>query len=166
MNLERLHQLLQATTVQLRKGEELEGTPALVEGVKAGKSLDELGGGVLHVYAMPHESQARPDVEKVDLHFVTIGVDKAAAEAIKPELLTILQSYPAPERLAGGPSYIELGAEIGDQGAALQLFALGQVLGLWTVITPATLGMTGPQADQMAGMGFVMISGFSTAQAA
>lgn len=163
MNTRRLYELLNEATVQLRKGEELEGTPALVEGIKAGKTLDELPGGVVHVYAMPHEAQARPEIVKVDLHFIVVGVDKAKAEEIKPELIAILNDYPSPERLAGGPSYIEVGAELGDQGTALQLFAVGQVLGLWSVITPATLGMDGPIADQMAGSGFVMMSGYARA---
>ena len=83
--------------------------------------------------------------------------------ALYDELIAILKTYPQPERLAGGPSYIEVGGEIGDQGAAFQLFALGKVLGLWDIITPEKLGITGPEANQMAGMGFVMMSGFKAA---
>lgn len=166
MNLERLYQILRETTAQLRKGEEIEGDSQLVDAVKnfkEGDNLDNLPGGSVHIYAMPHESQAKDNIEKVDCHFITVGVNKAKAEQYKDELIGILKTYPQPERLADGPSYIEVGGEIGDQGAAFQLFALGKVLGLWDIITPARLGITGPEADRMAGMGFVMISGFRAA---
>ena len=74
--------------------------------------------------------------------------------------MEILRGYPEPERLAGGPSYIEIGGVLGDQQEAFLLFALGKVLGLWSVITPATLGFEGPEADQLAGAGMVNMSGF------
>lgn len=147
MNLDRLYEILRETTIQLRKGEEVERRQA----------------GDVHVteiYAMPHERQAKDILEKVDCHFITVGVDKSKAEQYRNEFIALLKEYPQPERLAGGPSYIEVGAEIGDQGAAFQLFALGQVLGLWSVITPEKIGITGPQARELAGSGFVMMSGY------
>lgn len=149
MNLERLYKILAETTAQLRKGEVVE---------------DEVRDGlnVRSIYAMPHESEAKPEVEKVDCEFLTIGVDKAAAQRHKAELIEILKTYPN-DRLAAGPSYIEVGGEIGDQGAAFQLFALGKVLGLWDVITPKTFGLAGEQARQAAGAGYIMISGFKAA---
>lgn len=159
MNCERLHEILAETTVQLRKGEVFEGTPELVE--QAARGDDELkGGGALEVYAMPHEKEALPHVEKVDVEFMTIGVDRERAEIRRQEFTNILDTYPEPDRLSAGPSYIEVGAQIGDQGAAFQLFALGKTLGLWDVITPAVMGITGDMARQMAGQGFVMISGY------
>ncbi|MDP3947349.1 MAG: hypothetical protein Q8Q41_01505 [bacterium] len=166
MDFDRLYQILGETTVQLRKGKEIEGDTQLVEALKnfkEGDNVDNLPGGSAHIYAMPHESQAKSGVEKVDLHFLVVGVDKVKAEECKGELVAILKTYPQPERLASGPSYIEVGGEIGDQGAAFQLFALGKVLGLWDVITPEKLGFTGSEADNMAGMGFVMMSGFRAA---
>jgi hypothetical protein len=147
MNLQRLYEILGETTVQLRKGE-------VVERSKAGP-VD-----VVTINAMPHESEAASETEVVDLTLLSVGVDCAKAHSHKAELIDILKKYSAPERLAGGPSYIEVGAEIGDQGAAFQLFALGKVLGLWSVITPATMGFAGKEATDMAGQGFVMISGF------
>jgi len=59
------------------------------------------------------------------------------------------------ERLQGGPSYIELGAWIGDQGRAIKLIGLGGALGLWDVITPQTLGVTGDEAGKLMGMGML-----------
>jgi hypothetical protein len=144
MNIDRLNQILNETTIQLRKGAEITESS-----------------GVVEIFKMPHVSEAQPWVEKIDLHFIVVGVDKERAEQSRSELIELLKTYPQPDRLVGGPSYIEVGAVLGDQGAALQLFALGQVLGLWKVITPATLGFKeGPTSDQMAGGGFIMISGF------
>lgn len=162
MNLARLYKILAETTVQLRKGEVYEGTPELVEQAEAGADKLE-GGGILEVYAMPHVSEARPEIERVDMEFLVIGVNRDAAERHRAEFVDLMNAYPNPHVLAGGPSYIAVGAEIGDQGAAFQMFALGKVLGLWDVITPATLGATGQQARDLAGSGFIMISGYKAA---
>lgn len=151
MNLLRLHEILGETTVELRKAAEVvENEPK--NGVR-----------VMEIYAMPHESEATPDLEKVDVEFLVIGVKREAAERHRAELIEILNAYPQPDRLKEGPSYIEVGAQIGSQGAAFRLFALGKVLGLWKVFTPALLGVTGEQARRMAGSGFVMMSGYSGA---
>jgi len=147
MNLKRLYEILGETTVQLRKGD--------VVRHERHTNLD-----VITIDAMPHESEARPDIEKIDMEMLVIGVDRAKAQQHRDELVSILREYPEPERLANGPSYIEVGAVIGDQGAAFQLFALGQVLDFWQVITPTKLGLTGETAMEAAGRGFIMISGF------
>jgi hypothetical protein len=147
MNIPRLYEILNETTVQLRKG-------AVVEESRVGPVA------VTEVFSMPHVDEAMPGIEKVDLEFLVIGVDKAKAEARKDELVELLRQYSDLDELGQGPSYIAVGARIGDQGAALQLFALGKVLGLWNVVTPATLGMTGAEAREAAGLGYVMITGF------
>jgi hypothetical protein len=82
------------------------------------------------------------------------------------ELAALLATYPQPERLAAGPSYIEVGAELGSQDMALRLFALGQVLGFWTLITPVTCGFAGEEARALAGQGWIMISGFAPPRSA
>jgi hypothetical protein len=153
MNLDRLYEILSETTIQLRKGEVV-------------TEEDKPGVHVMTIDMMPHQNEAKPEIEKVDMEFLVIGVDKAKAESHKSELIELLNTYPNPEQLAGGPSYITVGAEIGDQGAAFQLFALGKVLKLWDVITPALLGVTGNKARDMAGSGFIMISGYRPQQAA
>ena len=98
--------------------------------------------------------------EIIDCILVAVGVRKDPAEAHKAELIELLKAYPQPERLAAGPSYIEVGGVLGDQGAAFQLFALGQVLGLWKIISPTTVGIRGEDAHRMAGNGFVLMSGY------
>lgn len=149
MNLDKLYAILADTTAQFRKGEEVEHR-----------------NGATHVFAIPHISEARPHIERVDMEFVVIGVDLLKARTVKNDLMAILDTYPDLERLASGPSYIEVGAEIGSQGAAFQLFALGKSLGLWDVITPASMGLKGEQARQLAGAGFIMISGYQPQEVA
>lgn len=116
---------------------------------------------VTEVFGYPHYEGPEADgFDLVDLHFVIVGVDKTRAEARRADLEAWLAAYPQPDRLAAGPSYIEMGGEIGSQEYALRLFALGKALGMWQVITPGLLGMTGDQADQAAGAGYVMMSGW------
>lgn len=160
MDIQALYRILGETTQQYRKGKVFEGTPELVSQMDAGPGDEGLqGGGVLEVYAMPPESEI-DELVPVDLHFITIGVDKVKAEAARAELIGILDEYPNSADLAGGPSYITVGGVIGDQGAAFQLFALGKVLGLWNIITPETFGMTGDEARHAAGSGYIMITGY------
>lgn len=147
MNLKLLYDILNETTVQLRKGE------AIVEN----------DNGSTSIFFMPNEAEAPESMEKVDCFFITVGVDLEKAEARRAEFLQILSEYPEPERLAGGPSYIEVGGVIGDQGAAFMMFALGEALGLWKIITPATCGITGDAGKQLADRGFILISGYKAA---
>lgn len=60
------------------------------------------------------------------------------------------------DRMLEGPSYIELGAWIGDQGTALCLMGLGEKFELWKVMGPQSLGVEGELAQQMLGAGFLM----------
>jgi hypothetical protein len=150
LNTARLHEIINETTSEFRKGR-------VVERERVG-DVD-----VVQVYGMPHVEEAGAEVERVDVHFIVVGVDVEAARARESDLKQILSEYPNPGRLAGGPSYIELGAEIGSQGAALRLFALGKVLGLWSVITPESFGMLGEEAARAAGAGYVMCTGWKPA---
>jgi hypothetical protein len=148
MNLTSLHQIIGETTQLLRKG-------PMVEQHEVG-SLQ-----VTTLDFMPHQDEVASDgVEKCDMELVTVGVDKAKAETRKAELVALLNDWPFPNQLQTGPSYITIGATIGDQGAALCLMALGKVLGLWSVVGPATFGLTGQEARDAAGSGFLMIGGW------
>ena len=142
MNIERLYKILDECSVQLRKGEEI-----------------IQHGNVTEIFAMPHESEVN-NLEKIDCHFIVVGVEKATTEKYRQELIDILNEYPDMELLKNEASYIHVGAEIGDQGMAFKLFAVGDVLGLWQILTPAKMGITGPLGDQLAGAGFVTIMGY------
>ncbi|MET0601875.1 MAG: hypothetical protein ABW167_07785 [Baekduia sp.] len=104
----------------------------------------------------------------VDTHFLVVAVDRAKAEEYRDEFVAALECWPPDKtympdnRLAGGPSYIELGAQLGDQGLAFQFMAMGEVLGLWQVITPKKMlpGVSDEEAQRLAGGGLVMISGY------
>jgi len=62
--------------------------------------------------------------------------------------------------------YMELGAWIGDQGVALSLMGLGDMLGLWHLLTPkSVLGLEGDQAMEIAGYGMVTIKSGSGVEA-
>jgi hypothetical protein len=143
MNMNRLYEILKATTIQLRKGE----------------AVVTKQPGVTEIFAMPHVDEIPAGFVPVDMEFLTIGVNLSEAERHRGDLIEILKTYPD-QRLALGPSYIEVGGEIGDQGAAFQLFALGSVLGLWNLITPTSLGFDSDEAREIAGRGYIMITGF------
>lgn len=97
---------------------------------------------------------------EVDCVLTKVFVHVENAKKVKSDLCEFLKTYPQPDRLSKGPSFIEVGGEIGDQGMALRLFSLGDVLNLWNLITPKTFDMHGDQARDAAGGGFVMISGY------
>ena len=94
--------------------------------------------------------------------FLDVLVDKTTAKKYKSDIRRILEDYPQPRRLAGGPSYIELAPNIGlEQEGALRLMALGKTLGLWDIISAKTFGIDDSTSKQMAGQGFLMISGYN-----
>jgi hypothetical protein len=168
MNTERLYELIRDCSVQCRTGPAVtvNGEEATDEQKQALNDGDfkSLGGGVVEMFAMPHVSEVqkgRPDMTSVDMVFIDIAVDETKAKKHRDEIVSILNEYPDMERLKGGPSYIELGATVGDQGLALQLMAVGSVLGLWDIISGKTMGMTDEQARDAAGVGFLLISGYS-----
>jgi hypothetical protein len=96
----------------------------------------------------------------VDVHFYWVS---AKDNPTKEELLPLLKEYPDQERLAGGPSYVEMGGMLGSQDLALRLIGLGALVGVWEAITPERLGITGAAAQKAAGYGYVMCSGLRQA---
>lgn len=146
MDIDKLYGILRETCSEFRKGEAVT--------TKRTGNLE-----VTEVFAMPHESEAPANLVKVDVHFMVIGVDKEKAEARRNDFIEVMKGYPDLTRLEQGPSFIEVGGVVGDQSAALVLFALGEVLELWTVLTPERLHITDKaQADEMAGRGYIMMS--------
>ncbi len=110
---------------------------------------------VVEFFDMPHVSEAPKHLRMIDVHFYVVGVDMAEAERLRGALESWLATYPHPSRLRAGPSYIEIGGAIGDQGMALTLFALGEALDLWRVMKPSDLGLSSDAADRAAGLGYV-----------
>lgn len=106
----------------------------------------------------------------IDLGFFQVSIEDAEGKptVAADEFLTALRA--AFEQRTGefadmdlegfrqGPSYIALGAWLGDQGVAIALIGVGALLGLWDVASPETLGITGAEANQMRGMGFLFPS--------
>ena len=147
MNLQRLHHIINLTTIPLRNGPVIQ--------------TEDVGPvQIVHINPMPHESEAKPSLDKVDLHFITVGVNAAMAGRYKSELIELMKSYPDQTELQSGPSYITVAATIGSQTKALQLFALGHTLKLWEVITPKTHHMEGEAAERMARQGGIWMTGF------
>lgn len=99
----------------------------------------------------------------VNVHFFWVA---AKDSPTRERLLELLRAhYPSFGRLEKGPSYIEIGAELGDQGLALLLIGLGGLVGLWQVITPEALGFDEEMAKEAAGRGFVMAGGIRSVAA-
>lgn len=116
--------------------------------------------------SLPPVSQAAPESVLVDLHFVVVAVHMDEAEHNAPRLVEILESHPEPERLAGGPDYIELGSWVGTPDYGLRLIALGAALGLWDAITPAVEDVVGEEADAAVEAGGIFMSGYPDGVAA
>jgi hypothetical protein len=166
MNIERLYELVRDCSVECRTGPAVvvNGEPASEQEIEQISNTGEVPPGVTEFYSMPHVSEVqkeRPDLVIVDMIFIDVGVDKARAEAHRNEFVDILNSYPNMERLRGGPSYIELGGEFGDQGFALRIMAIGSVLGFWEIISGKSMGANDEESRTMAGIGFLMISGYN-----
>ncbi|HLC56464.1 MAG TPA: hypothetical protein VJJ23_04480 [Candidatus Nanoarchaeia archaeon] len=149
MQTQKLNQILEQSTHVYRKGEVLE-------------KRQEGNVNITEFFGYPHTNEAPVNgVDKIDMIFIDVVVDKERAEQYRNEITDILRDYPEPERLAGGPSYIELAPNLGmQQEGALRLMALGKSLGLWDILSGKTLKMNDDEARNLAGSGFLMISGY------
>jgi len=104
----------------------------------------------------PEDPEAhQPDGHTTDMIFFKvskIGGDK--------EEFTELIKNQFPHWLDGKEhNYLEMGADIGDQGLAMAAMGLGKLLGVWELITPETMMIDAdaPLALEMAGAGFLII---------
>jgi hypothetical protein len=99
----------------------------------------------------------QPTGHTADVHFFKVA---AANNPTKEEFLALVTAE-YPHWLDGKEhGYMEMGGDMGDQGIALTTQALGELLGVWHLMTPESmLGQSiGKELlDQMAGMGMVTI---------
>ena len=98
----------------------------------------------------------------VDMHFFIVDFTEWSAN--KEEFFQLLNNNEhgifadiSRQRWLAGPSYIEVGGWIGDQGLAMRFMALGKHYEAWDIFTPGKFGIEGEKADQIAGGGGVMI---------
>jgi hypothetical protein len=141
---DRLKFILEATTIKLRKGEDVQNP----EEIKLDAKLPS------------HLTITDPKIEKIDVGYLIVGVYRNKVEEFRDELIEILDAYPGSTPLKDGPSCILVGGELQDVVSALQLFALGKFLGFWEIVGPATFGFKGQDADAMLASGFLLISGY------
>ena len=107
--------------------------------------------------APKNPEQNQPEGHTVDMAFFKVSLrDTADAETFKA---LVLSEYPhwleCDER-----SFIEMGAEMGDQGIAITTIALGHLLGVWQALTPAMLSVPHDMAIHMAGMGLLSLTNY------
>jgi len=153
MDAQKLYDIVQDSTRVFRKGESVERR--------------QVGNVDVELFDHVHTNKAPSgdNFDKVDMIFVDVVVDRARAEQYRGAFAEQMSAYPQPERLAGGPSYIELAPTMGmEQESALRVMALGKTLGMWDVISAKTFGMDDATARQMAGQGFLMISGYKPSE--
>jgi hypothetical protein len=101
------------------------------------------------------------DNKVVELHFMTVAVDVARAQAHGVNFLDFMANSRAIRPMGSSTdmftSYTDIGGAVGDQWLGLQAMAAGEALGLWKVYTPADAGYEGGDANAIAGAGGVMI---------
>ena len=100
----------------------------------------------------------QPTGHTADVVFFKVSAKDGAS---KDQLHELIKSE-YPELLDGREhGYMEIGAQLGDQGVALMLMGLGSVLRVWALMTPRTVIPEGVMSDQhimdLAGMGYVTI---------
>lgn len=112
--------------------------------------------------AQPNPEQHQPLAEhSVDLTFFRV----TAAEGATAEELRAAIEQEQPQYLDGREhSYLEIGGDLGDQGAALTLIGLGHVLGVWRALAPETIAPFLPDETKkkMAGIGMVVLKAGGT----
>lgn len=115
---------------------------------QCGKCIDQPG--------MPYQ----PDGHTADMVFFKVANHGGSADELRTLVSEAKKGFYGDVDLFDGleHNYLELGGWIGDQGYALMLMGLGNVLGLWHLLTPVNmLGLDGEQAMKMAGMGMVAV---------
>lgn len=99
----------------------------------------------------------QPEGHTADLIFFKVGYNIHVDPPDKEEFVALVKEH-FPHWLDGEEhSFIEIGADIGDQGAAMMTMGLGKLLGVWELLTPRSLGLPEDLAMTMAQQGLVTI---------
>jgi len=154
-----IREIITSTCATFRKGSDLivNGEAASDEDRATMESTGTVaGGGVVEMFLMPPAEAASDKLTMIDVHFLMIGVDLEKAQELKPDFVAWLKEN-IPNWIEGEISYIQMGGIVEDQQYALCIFAIGEALGMWRVLTPARMGIPEPLRDMMAGNGFVSI---------
>ncbi len=104
----------------------------------------------------------------VDMEIMRVTVSLEAALRYRPEVAEILSLYPGNyyrnlPPLEEDPSYLHAGAALDSQRSALLLFAYGEVVGFWQVITPKRIFgnmISDEMSAEMIRLGYLTISGY------
>lgn len=150
MNVIKLKNLLNNTTAVLSNG-------ALTDSY-----LLELGVPEVLLKNIPPKEEyvEEPHLELVNCYLLSVAVSKFRAEEIRREFLDALDTGDSPDVLSTGPSYKHLVPLLGDAMSVLQLFAVGQCLQLWQVLTPEDFNIEPEARDAAALLGMVNITGY------
>lgn len=107
--------------------------------------------------APTNPEQHQPNGHTIDVTFFKVATKEGAnAESFRA---CVQQDFP--HWLDGKEhTYLECGADIGNQGLALMAFGLGHLLGVWKVLSPETMMPFLPDdlKKQMAGRGMIAIN--------
>ena len=106
----------------------------------------------LCIDAIDNPEKHQPEGHTIDMVFFQVAKkDKANRE----DFLALVKDE-FPHWLDGEEhGYIEMGANVGDQGLAIMTIALGHLLGVWTAISPAMLNLPKDLQNLMAGNGML-----------
>jgi hypothetical protein len=112
-----------------------------------------------------------PGTEVVDV-WLEFPLKSEKVRGHEAEMIKLLKKWPS--SYLGNPvpalgkdiSYLIAGAVLGEQQWAFMLFAFGKLLGWWDILEPSSmleLEKSDPLAQQIAGLGYVSISGYKPA---
>ncbi len=116
--------------------------------------------------APPNPEKHQPIGHTADLVFLKVALRDASSDKakLKSELLEILKIHEGEfieMNLLDGEehNFMQVGGYVGDQGLALMLMGLGEILGIWDIFTPSSLMpfLDDTTKKEFAGMGMVSI---------
>jgi len=111
--------------------------------------------------APPNPEKLQPIGHTADLIFFKVALKKVITEEeMKTTFLELIKKE-QPHWLDGKEhNYLEMGANIGDQGVAMMAMGMGNLLGVWDLLTPESVlpGIPDHLKMMMAGRGLISIT--------